>query len=302
MNTRHSCPATVSRAAPRLVVVGALMLATSAAQAQGEPPPTTILERPRVEPVTVERPLWEFGLGAGGLRLPHYRGSDQSHSWLLPVPYFVYRGEILKADRGGARAQLLERGDVEVDLSLAAGAPANSDDNDARRGMDDLAPSIEFGPNLNWTLARQGAWKLDLRVPLRAAFTIQRSPRSIGWVATPNLNVDRRLKGEWNLGLRAGLLFGDRRYFGYFYDVPAADATADRPAYRSAAGYGGTQVYAALSRRYERAWVAAFVGHDSVRGARFESSPLVRRRDTWSVGVAVSWVFATSSRQVAVDE
>ena len=32
-------------------------------------------------------PLWELGLGAGALLLPHYRGSDQAHNWLLPVPY-----------------------------------------------------------------------------------------------------------------------------------------------------------------------------------------------------------------------
>ncbi|MCK6435001.1 MAG: MipA/OmpV family protein, partial [Aquabacterium sp.] len=37
-------------------------------------------------------PLWELGIGAGMLRLPHYRGSDQSHLWLLPVPYVAYRG------------------------------------------------------------------------------------------------------------------------------------------------------------------------------------------------------------------
>ena len=33
------------------------------------------------------KPLWELGIGAAGLHLPHYRGSDQSHNVLLPVPY-----------------------------------------------------------------------------------------------------------------------------------------------------------------------------------------------------------------------
>jgi hypothetical protein len=51
-----------------------------------------------------DQPLWEAGVGVGVLRLPHYRGSDQSHTWVLPVPYFVYRGEFLRADREGARA------------------------------------------------------------------------------------------------------------------------------------------------------------------------------------------------------
>ena len=31
-------------------------------------------------------PLWELGMGVGALNVPHYRGSDQNHNWLLPVP------------------------------------------------------------------------------------------------------------------------------------------------------------------------------------------------------------------------
>ena len=59
-------------------------------------------------------------MGLTVLRLPHYRGSDQSHGWLLPLPYFVYRGEFLKADREGAHAMLYESGSVNIDMSLAA--------------------------------------------------------------------------------------------------------------------------------------------------------------------------------------
>ena len=61
-----------------------------------------------MQPSRAEQPLWEAGLGIGTLRLPHYRGSDQSHTWVLPVPYVVYRGRIFKADREGARAVLLD--------------------------------------------------------------------------------------------------------------------------------------------------------------------------------------------------
>ena len=50
-------------------------------------------------PARADQPLWELGIGAGWLHLPHYRGSDQSRDWLLPIPYFVYRGEFFRADR-----------------------------------------------------------------------------------------------------------------------------------------------------------------------------------------------------------
>jgi outer membrane protein len=42
--------------------------------------------------------------------------------------------------------------------------------------------------------------------------------------------------------------------------------------------------------------------HDTLRGAAFEDSPLVRRRSHASFGVALSWVFATSERRVDVAE
>lgn len=250
--------------------------------------------------LAAEQPLWELGLGAAALRLPHYRGSDQSRSWLLPVPYFVYRGELFKADREGARALLFESARVDLELSAAAGAPTNSEDNLARRGMDDLAPSIEIGPKLSWTVARGHDWTLQLRLPLRAALTLESRPRWIGWNASPGLALDLpRVAGSgFDLGLLAGPVYGSRRYHAYFYDVGAAEATIDRPAYRAGAGYGGAQFAAALSRRFASTWTGLFVRYDSVHGARFEASPLVRQRENLAFGIAFSWVLATSARSV----
>jgi MipA family protein len=34
-----------------------------------------------------EKPLWELGVGLALLRLPDYRGSDESRYYLLPFPY-----------------------------------------------------------------------------------------------------------------------------------------------------------------------------------------------------------------------
>ncbi len=251
----------------------------------------------------IERPLWELGLGAAALRLPHYRGSDQSHNWLLPVPYVVYRGNIFRADRDGARAVLVETDRFDFDLSVAAGAPTRSQDNRAREGMPDLAPTLELGPNLNWRLGRGPGWKLDLRAPLRAVFTVESSPQAIGWAATPNLNLDTtRLIPGWNVGLQAGPVFGDARLHRHYYDVGAALATAARPAYRADGGYAGVQITTALSRRFDKLWIGAFARFDSLAGATFADSPLVRSRQQLSVGLAVSWVLWTSSTLVTTAE
>jgi outer membrane scaffolding protein for murein synthesis (MipA/OmpV family) len=244
------------------------------------------------------RPLWELGLGAAVLQLPHYRGADQQHTWLLPVPFAVYRGDIFKADRDGARAVFFDSDRVEFGLSLAASAPTRSRDNRAREGMADLSPTVELGPRLDWTLQRGAGWKLDLRLPLRAVATLGRHPRAQGWIATPHLNLDFDDVAGWMLGLQGGPVFGSRDYHAYYYDVPAANASASRPAYRAPGGYAGLSAIAALSRRDGARWLGAFVRFDRLGGAVFADSPLVRQRQQWSGGVALTWVLRQSAVMV----
>ncbi|MDE2146014.1 MAG: MipA/OmpV family protein [Burkholderiales bacterium] len=245
-----------------------------------------------------DEPLWELGAGLAAVRLPHYRGSDQSRSWLLPLPYAVYRGEIFRADRDGARAVLLDRAGVDLDVSAAATAPTRSRDDRARAGMPDLAPTLELGPNLNLTLARGAAWQLQLRLPVRAVFTAQRSPQAIGATFSPVLNLDLRAAG-WNLGLQGGPLAATRAYHAYFYDVAPAYASADRPAYRAGGGAGGWHLGASASRRFGAWWLGAYARADSVAGAAFEPSPLVRQRGNLSLGLALSRILAVSDERVA---
>ena len=254
---------------------------------------------------TVMRPLWELGIGMASLRLPDYRGSDQSSTLWLPLPYGVYRGKWLRADREGARAVLFDAQSVEVDLSVAASPPTRSKDNAARAGMPDLKPAIEFGPNVNLTLVRSSdrKLKLDLRLPLRAAFTVQSSPKAIGITFAPNLNLDLvEVGGGWNIGLLSGPVFADQRYHDRVYGVDAAFATPQRSAYRTGGGYSGWQNLASLSRRFNGIWVGAFLRHDSLRGAAFSDSPLLRRDNAVTLGFGVSWVLSTSSELVATPE
>jgi MipA family protein len=244
------------------------------------------------------RPLWELGVGVAGVQLPHYRGSDQHHRYALPVPYVVYRGDILRATREGARAVLLEGSRFDFDVSVSGSAPTQSEDNRARRGMADLAPTFEIGPNLNVTLVREGTFKLDLRLPTRAVFAIDDGAKGIGWTASPVLNADWRVAG-WNLGLQAGPVYGTRRYHEHFYSVGAADVTGERPAYAARGGYGGWRWTVGTSRRIGDVWLGGFVRGDRVGGAVFEGSPLVKQRNNLSFGFALSWVLATSDERVA---
>lgn len=247
-----------------------------------------------------DQPKWEAGVGVATLRLPHYRGSDQSHTWLLPLPYFVYRGDILRADRDGARAVLFDSARLDFDLSVAAAAPTRSKDNTARAGMPDLPPMLEAGPNLKLRLARSADTRLELRLPLRAAVTLESGTRLAGLTLSPHLALDSRLH-DWEVGVIAGPLFASRRYNATFYDVTPAYATGTRPAYQAGGGRAGWQAAFGASRRVGNLWFGVFAKADSVAGAGFAESPLVRRRGTMAYGAGVSWVFASSSQRVPDD-
>ncbi|MFT4172183.1 MAG: MipA/OmpV family protein [Rhodocyclaceae bacterium] len=248
-------------------------------------------------------PKWELGIGALGMSLPDYRGSAEQRNYLLPLPYFVYRGPILKADRDGARAQLYDGDRVTIELSLAAGVPVRSSDNPAREGMPDLAPTIEFGPQAIVRLYgdHKGPVSLDLRLPVRQALAVDDwTMRNAGIVFTPNLDLNLR-RGGWNLGLSGGPYFGNKRQNRYAYEVQPQYARADRPAYDPDAGYGGMQVSLSLTRRFDRFWFGSFVRLSTVSGAAFEDSPLVKRRNNYSAGVGIAWFFAQSSERVSPD-
>lgn len=252
-------------------------------------------------------PLWEVGIGAAGIRLPDYRGSDETGAYLLPAPYVVYRGEYLKADRNGLRGTLFDSDRVEVSLSANATLPVNSKNNAARSGMDDLNPTIELGPTVSMNLwqSNDRRLKLDFRTPVRTSITLESSPKQIGWVFAPNLNLDIKDPAGfagWNLGMLAGPLFSSRKYNDYFYSVSAADATAARRAYSARGGYSGSQFTMALSKRYARYWVGGFLRYDTLAGARFEDSPLVKKTNAVSAGFAITWVFGESSRMVNASE
>jgi len=249
-------------------------------------------------------PLWEAGAGIGATTLPHYRGSDQSRTWVLPVPYLVYRGESLKVDDDRRLRGLFGEG-VELEFSLNGSPPAK--DNDARRGMPDLDATLEIGPSLNIALfrSRNAAEKLELRLPVRAVIATDLSHfRHVGWIFQPNLSLDfKNVLGNhgWNLGLQSGLIYTDRRYNRYFYAVDPIFQMADRPPFSPSGGYGGTTLLAALSKRFPNFWIGAFAKWDSVGGAAFANSPLVRTRNNLSGGLGIAWILGASSAKVEAE-
>lgn len=253
--------------------------------------------------VQADEPLWEAGLGVTALSFPDYRGSDHQREYVLPLPYFVYRGKIFKADRDGVRSVFFDNDLAELNLSVAASLPVDSNGNDARQGMPNLDPTFEIGPSLELHLWRSKDHhiKLDLRLPVRVAIAIGGGVRDGGLVFTPLINldvIDPFGEQGWNLGLLVGAIYGNRRQNAYFYDVAPAYVTPERPAYSADGGYGGAKFIAALSKRFDRYWVGSFLRYDTLSGAVFSDSPLVRQNDAWAAGIGIAWIFRQSSTRV----
>ena len=255
-----------------------------------------------------ELPLWEAGAGVAVIDFPDYRGADERRVLVLPFPYVVYRGELLQADREGLRGQFFRTDRVDLHLSVSGSIPVDSSDNAARRGMPDLDPTLEIGPRLDFKLLRRpnSGIEVTLRLPARTVIASDFShSKNVGWVFQPQLNVAFRgiWPGEgWNLGLAAGPLYGDKRYHNYFYGVAPEFATPQRPAFNAEGGYAGSHVLGAASKRFRSFWVGGFVRLDTLAGATFEASPLVRQNESFAAGFAIAWILGSSQKMVEAEE
>lgn len=247
-------------------------------------------------------PRWEAGLGGIGLYAPDYRGADQMRVRAFPLPYLVYRGDWLRADREGLRARLFEGERVQFNFSAAIGLPVSSRRNEARRGMPEIDWVGEIGPAMNLRLARwDGGTELDLRLPLRAAFALDNGADYVGSVFSPSLRATfRDLPGTGGALLRVstGPIFATSDYHRFYFGVEPQYATATRPAYRPAGGYSGWDLSVNAVKFSGRWRMFAFAGADLIGGAQFEDSPLIRQRTTWSTGFGFAYVFYQSEERV----
>ena len=247
-------------------------------------------------------PKWELGLGVGALSMPDYRGADHQSTFVVPIPYVIYRGDVIKADRSGVRGRFFDSRYLDVELSINGGVPVRSKDNEARQGMPDLKPTLEIGPQAIVRLigSARDTTRLDLRLPVRSV--IASNIRSEGYVFTPALNLSIEPAAKWHFGAQAGLYYGSRGYHQYLYEVDGKYATATRPAYSARGGYGGWQATTSLSRRFDNMWIGGFLRYSSVSGAVFEDSPLVRRKNNLYAGIGISWILARADEKVPVTD
>ncbi|HJP23600.1 MAG: MipA/OmpV family protein [Alphaproteobacteria bacterium] len=250
-----------------------------------------------------EKPLWELGLMAGGGLLPDYPAAAQNHFQWLALPYLAYRGKFLRSDKKGLlRGRFFKSDRVELDVSLKGSFPADSGDNEARRGMPDLDWLGEIGPRLQITLAKAARdAKVELELPLRAVFSTDFSSFDTrGAVFAPELAYQHeRLFDFAEFKLSLGASYGTEKLAEYFYEVSDRYATATRAAYQAESGYIGSTLKLVMFKPLNRRWrLFAGLGADFHHGSANEQSPLYRDKTTMSVGFGFIWSALQSKQMV----
>jgi outer membrane protein len=257
--------------------------------------------------ICAEKPLWELGAGLALIQMPDYNGSDKNRLYLLPYPYFIYRGDFLKVDRERISGRIFKTDNMVMDFSFFGQAPVESSDNGARSGMPDLDPTFEAGPSLTVTLLnnQEDKYRLSLSLPIRAVFSTDfTSLHREGWVFSPRLAFEKAsfIPGTGlNLGISAGPLFADSSYNSYYYSVEPEYATASRPSYSAGGGYSGSALTLGLNKGYKQFVFNAFVSVHFLPGAVVEDSPLVKNKYSIMSGFTVSWIFLKSEKMVTTE-
>lgn len=245
------------------------------------------------------QPLWELGAFGLGLTQQAYPGSDQQIQRGLAVPYFIYRGQFLRADRGSAGLRAIKTDTLEVDVGFAGAFGSSSQDIRARQGMPDLGTLVEFGPRVKWQLGTDGTggrWRLEL--PVRGVFDLSDGAARRGTAFEPELNVQWRPQGRASYSLSLSAVVGDQRLAQTFYGVSASQATSGRAAYTAQSGLMGWRAAGTYSRALGPDWrVFTYLRADSVAGAANEASPLVRKTTGLTAGIGLSYTWLRSSQR-----
>lgn len=256
--------------------------------------------------VSAEKPLWEVGIGAAFLHMPDYRGSDEYRFYVLPYPYIIYRGDILRVDERRISGRVFKTDRILLDFSIFGSVPVDSSDNSARAGMPDLDPTFELGSALRIIIleSRPDNYRLSLNLPVRAVFSTDFSSMNHeGWIFSPRINLeldDIISETGIKLGVSAGPVFADSSYHDYYYSVEQAYATPVRPAYSADGGYSGSTLTVGLKKEYKQFIFNAFVSADFLHGAVFEDSPLVKNRTSVMGGFSAAWMFFRSAKTTTV--
>lgn len=230
--------------------------------------------------VAAQKPLWELGFGTVMFHRPDYLGADEDSFYILPFPYMVFRGDILKADDNGIQGLFFSGERWELDISGGGSLPVNSEDNSAREGMDDLDPAFELGPSVTYKVTLESPHRVTAEFKTRALISVGDSGmHHEGWVANPELRWEFQQRPGLRWGSSIEALYGSADYHGFFHNVLPEFATAERPTYDADAGYGGAAIAGFVRWQPKKDWhLYTSLTYHHLDNVSFDDGPLFRQK------------------------
>jgi MipA family protein len=293
-------------AAPALAAALAFLglLAAGPAWAQHQPVP---VEPATVEPAPVEpQPVWEAGVAGGVASVERYAGSSRRAVYFAAFPYLVYRGPRLRISGSSARLVLAETPRFWLDISGGGWLPVHARNDAVRAGMPDLNLTFQAGPRVNYLALATPRSDTVLRLTARAVWSAAavNDISHRGYVLEPAVRVSLMpggRGGRFSFGSTLSALLGDSEVNAYFYDVPPAYATPERPAFHAGAGpvSYGLSVNASW-KITPSVRVGLYAEAQTLAGTVVADSPLVQDHRSYAFGFGANWVFWRSERKVKV--
>ncbi len=255
--------------------------------------------------------LWKIRLVAFGQNFPAYPSSSDQNLTILPIPYPMYRGKILRFGEDLediASSRILNGDRVKLSIGLNASFPEDSDNLSVREGMPDLDFLVEVGPDLK--IALKGGpdedRELKLSLQVRGAASLDGLDlKGRGFIFNPELEyLARDMLGPRNeLRFRVAPAWATRNYMNYFYGVVPEFATPSRPQFDASSGYLNTEFLVGLNRKITdrlefRGSVRLWVN----KGGANDTSPLYRRDYDRGIRLALFWTAWESKRRAAAKD
>lgn len=240
------------------------------------------------------KPKWEFGAVVANINTPLYPASKNQHNKLLTVPYFIYRGDVIRiGDKSIVSAVAVEKPTYKVDLSLRAAFKTNSEDSKVRAGMPELDYLFEFGPKFSFLVHDKKTHETWLDLQFRGVFSTDFSNvKQRGYAFEPSIywKTDNLFFDNSVTTISISSTIASKKTHQYFYSVDNQYVTEQRGSYSANSGYLGTSLL--FRQNFEiNGNYNIFLGLklNSWQGSRSENSPLFEEKLTYSFVLGLKW-------------
>jgi len=250
-------------------------------------------------------PLWEMNLAAFARYGPAYPASEESQVNIVPLPFPIYRGKILRVGADANKpvtTRIFRRDRIKLDIDFGLNFPVDSDDIDVRTSMPDLDLLAEAGPELELQFVKQPKiGNAFLALQLRGAFSFDGlDPTWRGLIFSSEVKyVAPVFRDKSEFMVRVTPEWAADEYMDFFYGVAPEYATVNRPEYNAKGGYLGTKLAFSLKHEFnDKFQLRTGVRFGFYQGARNRKSTLYTAETNSGVYIAFLWKFWESARKV----